>query len=94
MSIFDINDFDETFPAPWEWDLKRLAASFVVASRHNGHKRSECKAAALQVAQSYRDEMQKLAEMTALAAWYSYLDYEEIIEKTVDETLKSVAKKC
>ena len=41
--VFDINDFDETFPAPWEWDLKRLAASFVIASRHNGHSRSDAK---------------------------------------------------
>ena len=45
--IFDINDFDETFPAPWEWDLKRLAASFVIASRNNGHKRADAKAAGL-----------------------------------------------
>ena len=91
--VFDINDFDETYPAPWEWDLKRLAASFVIASRHNGHKPAECRAAAAAVVEHYRDRMRELAEMPALSAWYSYLDYEKLIETTEDEELKRRRRK-
>jgi uncharacterized protein (DUF2252 family) len=84
--VFDINDFDETFPAPWEWDLKRLAASFVIASRHNGH-------AAAAVVGHYRDKLRELAEMRTLAAWYAYLDYDKLIELTEDEELKRRRRK-
>ena len=91
--IFDINDFDETYPAPWEWDIKRLATSFVIASHNNGHSPTEARAAALQVVRAYRDKMRELAEMPALKAWYSYLDYEELIETTVDDQLKRRRKK-
>ena len=91
--VFDINDFDETYPAPWEWDLKRLAASFVIASRHNGHKGSEARAAAAAVVTHYRDRMRELAEMPTLSAWYSYLDYEKLIEMTDDDELKRRRRK-
>jgi len=90
--VFDINDFDETFPAPWEWDLKRLTASFVIASFHNGHKASDCKAAAAHVVECYRDKLKELAEMSALSAWYSFLDYEQLIEMTTDPQLKKMRK--
>ena len=86
--VFDINDFDETFPAPWEWDLKRLAASFVIASRHNGHKPADCRAAAARVVSSYRDRLRELASVSTLSAWYAYVDYEQLIEITEDEELK------
>ena len=86
--VFDINDFDETYPAPWEWDLKRLAASFVVAGRHNGHKASECRAAAAAVVAHYRDRLRELSEMPMLSAWYSYLDFEKMIDAAEDEDLK------
>jgi len=91
--IFDINDFDETFPAPFEWDVKRLAASFVIASLHNGHKMNDAVAAARRAVECYRDRLYELAEMTALAAWYSYLDYEDLIELTSDVKLKKRRKK-
>ncbi|MFA6212362.1 MAG: DUF2252 domain-containing protein [Candidatus Obscuribacterales bacterium] len=91
--IFDINDFDETFPCSWEWDLKRLAASFAIASAHNGHKRSEGMAAAARVVECYRDKMDELSKMTCLDAWYSYLDYEDLIELTDDKVLKKRRKK-
>jgi uncharacterized protein (DUF2252 family) len=91
--IFDINDFDETFPAPWEWDLKRLAASFAIASHHNGHKRSDGKAAAARVVECYRDRLKELAELKTLEAWYSYLDYESLIALTSDPQLKKRRKK-
>src|SRR5215510_3863899 len=55
--VFDINDFDETLPAPWEWDVKRLAASFVLASRNNGFNRACAKDAVLACVRSYREHM-------------------------------------
>ena len=91
--VFDINDFDETYPAPWEWDLKRLAASFVIASRHNGHKPAEARAAAAAVVGHYRDRLRELAEMPTLAAWYSYLDYEKIVDDTNDDELRRRRRK-
>src|SRR5262252_10105768 len=53
--VFDINDFDETLPAPWEWDVKRLATSFVIAGRNNRFRSRDCRAAALTAVRSYRD---------------------------------------
>jgi uncharacterized protein (DUF2252 family) len=91
--IFDINDFDETFPAPFEWDLKRLAASFVLASRNNGHKNSDARAAAFRVVQAYRDKMLELAEMSTLRAWYTYLDFQQLIEMSEDEVIRKRRKK-
>lgn len=91
--VFDINDFDETYPAPWEWDLKRLATSFVIASRHNGHKRSDAVAAAVRMVECYRDRMHELSETPTLQAWYSYLDYRNLIELTEDQQLKKRRKK-
>jgi uncharacterized protein (DUF2252 family) len=92
--VFDINDFDETFPAPWEWDLKRLAASFVIAGRHNGHNAKSSKATVMALVGAYRDRLSQLAEMPALAAWYAALDYKELIDLTVDTQLKRKQKKA
>src|SRR5262245_48893201 len=69
--IFDVNDLDETLPAPWEWDVKRLAASFVLASRHNGFSEDDTRDAALVSARSYREHMAELSEMSVLDAWYA-----------------------
>jgi uncharacterized protein (DUF2252 family) len=91
--VFDINDFDETFPASWEWDLKRLAASFAIASAHNGHRRSDGIAAAARVVESYRDRMSELSAMPTLDAWYSYLDYLKLIDMTTCKDLKKRRKK-
>jgi uncharacterized protein (DUF2252 family) len=91
--IFDINDFDETYPAPWEWDIKRLAASFVIASQHNGHKPAECRAAAAAVVRHYAEKLREQAGQPTLQAWYSYLDYEQLIEMTEDEELMRRRKK-
>ena len=66
--IFDINDFDETHPAPWEWDLKRLAASFAIASLHNGDSPGEAKAAARAAVLGYAERLAALAAMPALQA--------------------------
>src|SRR5262245_12063215 len=72
--IFDINDFDETLPAPWEWDLKRLAVSFVIAGRNNGLKEPESRKAALRCIQSYHEHMHCYAEIGALEMWYQRMD--------------------
>ena len=77
--IFDINDFDETSIAPWEWDVKRLTTSFVIAGQSNGLNEADCRQAALQVAQSYRLHMADYADMSVLQAWYDALDLNEII---------------
>jgi uncharacterized protein (DUF2252 family) len=72
--IFDINDFDETLPGPWEWDIKRLAASFVVAGRHNGVPERSCRDAAEAVVRSYREHLQAYSTMGVLEVWYDRID--------------------
>ena len=76
---FSINDFDETLPAPWEWDLKRLAASFVVAGRHIGLRERDSLGAAESVVRSYRQRMARYAKMRAFDLWYEHIDVEQII---------------
>jgi uncharacterized protein (DUF2252 family) len=78
--IFDINDFDETLPAPWEWDLKRLAASVVVAGRHLGLSESDSARAANAAARSYREHMANYAFMHALELWYDHIDVGRLIQ--------------
>ena len=72
--MFDVNDFDETLPGPWEWDVKRLAASAVIAARDREFTAKEARTAALEVGASYRHEMASLAEMATLDVWYSHID--------------------
>ncbi len=91
--IFDINDLDETLPAPWEWDVKRLAASFVLASRNNGFSNAEARDAALSCVQSYRERMAEYSEMRVLEVWYSSIDTEEMLATVKDVEAKRRAKK-
>jgi uncharacterized protein (DUF2252 family) len=86
--IFDINDFDEVSFAPWEWDVKRLSASFVVAGRSNGFNPDDCREAAWLAAQAYRQRMAEYTEMSTLQAWNDTLDLETIFENMVDKNLK------
>ena len=79
--LFDINDFDETLQAPWEWDLKRLAASFVVAGRHNQFKPSQSRAAAAACARSYRVQMARLSEMRAIDVWYERVEVDQFLAR-------------
>lgn len=72
--VFDINDFDETLPAPWEWDVKRLATSIVRATRDVGIHEHNCSSAARASVESYRKHMREYAAMTAIEVWYSHLD--------------------
>ena len=91
--IFAINDFDETLPAPWEWDIKRLAASFVVAGRHNGFTAEENREAVLGCVRSYRERLREFSKMQALEVWYSHIDAEELIETIEDDTARQRIKK-
>ena len=77
--IFDVNDFDETLPAPWEWDLKRLAASFAVAAKYIGLRRGEARNASRAAVRSYRKSMDGYAHMRVLDVWYDYIDVEKLI---------------
>ncbi|MFF1877862.1 DUF2252 domain-containing protein [Leifsonia sp. NPDC058230] len=78
--VFDLNDFDETLPGPWEWDLKRLAASFEIAGRNAGFSPAECREATMTVARFYREEMRKLAAEPVMTAWYERLDADQLLE--------------
>ncbi len=79
--VFDLNDFDETHPGPWEWDVKRLAASVVVASRENGYPESTSRDMARHVAASYRRWMREYAARRAIVVWYSVIPIEALIEQ-------------
>jgi uncharacterized protein (DUF2252 family) len=74
--VFDINDFDETLPGPFEWDVKRLAASVMIGARDRGFKAAESEAAVLAAVGSYRAAMAQFAQMGELDVWYARLDVE------------------
>jgi uncharacterized protein (DUF2252 family) len=86
--IFDINDFDEVSVAPWEWDVKRLTASFVIAGRSNGFAPADCREAAWLAAQSYREHMAIFAGMPILQVWNDAIDFETILENNPDKEMK------
>jgi uncharacterized protein (DUF2252 family) len=79
--LFDINDFDETSPGPFEWDVKRLAASFEIAARSREFTGKEARALTLRVAKSYREAMTNFAAMTNLEVWYARLDVEKVFNE-------------
>ena len=83
--VFDLNDFDETLPAPWEWDIKRLAASFVVAGRANGFSKKINDGIVQTLAQSYRTHLRDYADMRVLDVWYSRLDDKTLIAAAPNE---------
>jgi len=82
--IFDINDLDETLPAPWEWDLKRLAASVVVAAQHLRFGGSDAARVATDLAREYRERMANYAAMRALDVWYDKIDLQRYEDRTAD----------
>ncbi len=86
--IFVINDLDETLPAPWEWDLKRLAASFVVACRNNSLSESTARDAVLTCVRSYREHMREFSEMNPLDLWYFAVDSEMLLASMDDPELR------
>ena len=95
--LFDVNDFDETLPGPFEWDLKRLAASLVLASRSNGFDEDVAREIALASVRSYREHITAYAEMRELDLWYSHVVADDLLEmvragKAADATTKVTAK--
>jgi len=90
--IFDINDFDETTVGPWEWDIKRLTASLVVAARANGFSDGVGKDAAWYAASEYRDHLVNYGKMPILEAWYDHLDLQYIIDQMVDPAMRKRAE--
>jgi len=92
--LFDVNDFDETLPGPFEWDVKRLAASVVVVARTRGHARGATRASVLNAVRVYRDVVRSLAQLETLRVWYSRMDYtllESYARGTVSRMLQQVA---
>jgi uncharacterized protein (DUF2252 family) len=77
--VFDCNDFDETHPGPWEWDVKRLAASVVIAGRHRGHSKSLRADAIVALGQAYRESMRMMASMSNLDVWYFHVGVEDVV---------------
>ena len=79
--VFDMNDFDETLPGPWEWDVKRLAASTVVAARDLGFQPKVRRAVALAAVRAYRSTMRALAPMRTLDIWYAREEADEVVKR-------------
>ena len=98
--MFDVNDFDETLPGPWEWDVKRLAASMLIAARDNGYRAKDQERIVLDTVGRYRTAMADFAGMKNLDVWYSRLDVESVLQefasqfkpKMVKRTEKNLAK--
>lgn len=86
--IFDINDFDETLPGPWEWDVKRLAISFVVAARDNRLGNKASMMAAMACVRAYRERLRKLSKLSPLEVWYDRLDAQAIIDMAPTAEIK------
>jgi uncharacterized protein (DUF2252 family) len=87
--LFDLNDFDETLPGPFEYDVKRMAASFTIAGRYNGFSTADARAATLAAVTAYREAMAQFATMRTMDVWYAHLDEDQIMESvrsTVAET--------
>jgi uncharacterized protein (DUF2252 family) len=98
--VFDVNDFDETLPGPWEWDIKRLAASMLIAARANGFRPKVQEQAVLETVGAYRAAMATFAGMKDLDVWYSHLDIDRVLEdfssqlkpRAVKRTKRALAK--
>jgi uncharacterized protein (DUF2252 family) len=89
--LFDLNDFDETLPGPFEWDLKRLVASFAVAGRYRGFSAKQRRGFVLAIAESYRRAMREFAEMSRLQVWYARMDAAQL-ERRVGEMADATAR--
>jgi uncharacterized protein (DUF2252 family) len=95
--IFDIHDLDETLPAPWEWDVKRLATSFALACRSNGFSEKLARRAVLNCVRAYREALARFAEMRALDVWYARFEIDNLVAEIEHSgvrawTRKNVAK--
>jgi uncharacterized protein (DUF2252 family) len=89
--IFSVNDLDETLPAPWEWDVKRLAASFLIACRDNGLTDRTGKDVVVTCVRTYRESMAEFSEMKTLQLWYETMGADELVAKVKDSDLRERA---
>jgi uncharacterized protein (DUF2252 family) len=85
--LFDLNDFDETLPGPFEYDVKRMAASFTIAAHHNGFTKADTRTATRASVRAYREAMAGFAAMGTMAIWYAHLDEDEVLS-----VMRSAAK--
>jgi uncharacterized protein (DUF2252 family) len=92
--MFDINDFDETLPGPWEWDVKRLAASFEIAGRDRGFTPAERRAIVLAMAEEYRTRMNQAAGLQNLDVWYAHIQVETLFEQMLANVTKKQRAKA
>jgi uncharacterized protein (DUF2252 family) len=97
--LFDVNDFDETLPGPFEWDVKRMAASAVIAARDNGFDAAAGRDAALAAVRSYREHLAVYAEMSTLDQWYSHVATEDLLAMVMakggtGKVVRAIAKKA
>jgi uncharacterized protein (DUF2252 family) len=92
--VFDINDFDETLPGPWEWDVKRLATSFEIAARSLDLGDKERRRAVLQSVQTYRTAMTQFAGMRTLDLWYAHLDIDSVLAELQGQAKSKVLKRA
>jgi uncharacterized protein (DUF2252 family) len=91
--VFDINDFDETLPAPWEWDVKRLATSFYLAARENSMNNGAATEAASSVTRAYRESITAFARMPSLEIWYAHMDWEPLFRQIEDQADRKQVRK-
>jgi uncharacterized protein (DUF2252 family) len=94
--VFDINDFDETLPGPFEYDVKRLAASFTIAARNNGYDKAYQQAVTVASVRAYREAMAEFAQLRTMEIWYSYLSETSVVEgmRKIERSLKTAAARA
>jgi uncharacterized protein (DUF2252 family) len=91
--VFDINDFDETLPGPWEWDVKRLAASMLIAARDNGYRRRDQERIVLATVGQYRTAIRQFATLDNLSVWYAQFEVEPLIDAVRDQLSAGMVKR-
>ena len=91
--VFDVNDFDETLPGPWEWDVKRLAVSMLIAARDNGYRTKDEERIVLDTVARYRTAMAEFAGMKNLEVWYSRLEIESVLEELAPQFKQKIVKR-
>jgi uncharacterized protein (DUF2252 family) len=91
--VFDINDFDETLPGPWEWDVKRLATSMLIAARDNGYGSNDQERIVLETVAQYRNAMREFAGLDNLAVWYARLEIESLLERNAAQLAPAAVKR-
>jgi uncharacterized protein (DUF2252 family) len=93
--LFDLNDFDETLAGPFEYDVKRMVASFTVAARNNGFTKADARAITMAAATAYRETMAEFAQMRTMDIWYAHLDEDQLMDgvrSAVDQSVRGAKK--